>query len=436
MESLKVELVLKGRLSFLIFVALGIIVPSSTLSLAGLLQLGIWPACVEPFGLNRILIGYLISCLPISMVCAAWFRDRYSQFATSIRFAAIICGLLVAFGSAVISLEQVASNLGEQQLGRHLGRILWTFCLQLPWIIAACFAIDESSSVGIRKPDLKGVLTAALVILVVPVCYVEFVIERQLGIFRAEREHLQIAKAWKTVSRLNSLGTKPWTSTNTVVADAGRINERNQLEKIELELEKELGNIYGFLAAETLNGDSTDEQKINYALQLSKLAGENIDRDYLSEAMAILQTDDLCKKHPRAALIMGSIFEHQSKFQEAVEHYERVLDLSASMGDTIEAQQEATVFIGYERLANNLRRSGKGKAAEKLLLDARDKFPERTVVFNYQLGLHYELAGRPLNAIECFQTIPTSAPRFGELAAARLNNIQKRQLGCRIGVTR
>lgn len=361
------------------------------------------------------------------MVLSAWLHQHLGRFADGVRLLAVIVGVAVCIGSTFISQQQSASVFSEEQLGRHLGRIVWCLAMQFPWIVAACFSIADSSEYGIRTPDWKTLATGLLIVFVVPICYVEFVVDRQLGIFHGQREQLQVSRAWKSVRRLNAMGTKAWTN------DFTEKNERNQLQQTELELARELGSIYRFLDSQELTAASSDDEKINYALQLSKLAGENIDRDYLSDAIEVLQQDNLVHQHPRAALIMGSIREHQSEYAQAVDHYSKVIELATSPNASPDT---STLFIGYERLANNLRRIGRGQEAEQLLLDAKKKFPEQAIIFDYQLGLHYELAGRPIDAIEFYQTIPVSTPRFGVLAESRRSNIEQTQLGCRIGVSR
>ena len=141
--------------------------------------------------------------------------------------------------------------------------------------------------------------------------------------------------------------------------------------------------------------------------------------DALDEAIELLA--DRAGNRPDALLLLATVHEENKDSRSAVEVLEEAAE---SIADAKGDDAERVVRSIYQRLAQNLRREQRYLEAERRLLEAIQRYDHSRGFFYFELGLHYQLGGRFLAAIDHYQASVKADPRYAERVEGAMRQLR------------
>ncbi len=394
---------LKPRVLALTFVLMALLVPWLTLTWVGLLQFDSWPAVAVPFAMGRILIAHLLASLPMGM-WIAWRTHRLGE-TRWIAIALALVGVLLAGISLLIAGPLGDWSVGGQEVRSFMVRSVWVLTLQLPWCFAAVVSLEKAQRQSV--PFWADVVTA-LLLMAIPAVYTLEVVRRQSKLVEDAIVNQQYRKALDVTGQLYVLRTREIAGQDTaqlltdLSADVRALSQAVQ---------------------QPLPDDPTIDQVLGRARQLYGLG----EYDAVPQVLGSLSQTD-----PRASYRLARGLEAQGKWTAAAGQYQATIRMIATASE--EAQSSAalngTLRSSYERLVNNLRRAGEYAAAESELKNGLENWPDHRDLFLLQLGFHYQLAGRTVEALDYFQQAGQANPQMQPIVEQQLSNLNRQAEGC------
>ena len=333
---------------------------------------------VAPFGWSAVIVVYVRATLPLAVVaahgaCALWPGLRHRGAIMLL----VPCGLLLGWltlqygGSLGPSLKQ------QQEVGgavRMVIRILWPFALQLPWTLLALQRGGEMKEDQPKPPEFNplralGLTVAALAIaLVLPNVYVDDVVGRRMREVDDTLQDGQLAKAVKLLERLEHFGAS------------------QALLSVEQQVTMKQNRLKDLIMQQPADPRQADERHFEMA-QIYRSLGQ-----YGAARIAL---DDLPDRYPPAAELMAIIYRDHQQWEESARWFRRATRPLTRVSSDEEIIYEVRRL---DSLAYVLRAQRKYGRIEKMYNDAIERLPPQEAYFRFQLGRHYELVGRPIEA--------------------------------------
>lgn len=332
---------------------------------------------IAPFGWRVVIVVHALATLPLAVaaahgVCALWpvLRHRWAVV-LFVPAGFLLAWLTLKYGSAT------GARLRQQEIGSLLRmaiRVLWPLALQLPWTLLALQRGEEMKGQQPEPTEFKprrmlGLSIAAIAIAVVlPSIYVDDLVRRRTREVDATLKDGQLAKATELLEPLEHFGA----------SQAMRYVE--QQVTIKQDRLRELDR------KRPANPRHADERQLERA---------KIYRSLGQYDAARLALDDLPERYPAAAELMAIISRDHQQWDESALWFRRaVRPLIASA-----AEEEVLYEVGrLDNLAYVLRAQRKYRQIETMYVEAIERLPQQEDHFRFQLGLHYRLVGRPLEA--------------------------------------
>ena len=386
----------KSRLLALGFACCAFVVPWWAITWSGAQQFQDWPAAAVPFGLNRILVVHLLAAMPFCF----WVGWRI-PIAAAHRMAVLVC---IATGAllALVSF-QAANQISEQAVAsgaNFIWRTVWVTLLALPWCLAAVIVLRKMT--GIDKPFWSDGVTAWL-LLIVPLVYTGYVVERQSLLLRNDLEMEQYRSALQLTQKLAVIGDE-----QILGESPGELLQKLQQTVSQLQQ----------ATAQPLPSNPTRQQRLQRAYELFCLGEFEQMKQLIAEQASV---------DPMASFRLAMSFEAQGQSTAAVRQFRTTIRLIEATSDP---SLEPFLRSSVEHLANNLRRAGDYAVAEEVLLAGLNESPELRDTFLLQLGYHYSMAGRTSDAVDYFEQAAQQNPKMRERADAEIAKMSRQAEGC------
>ena len=368
---------------------------------------------IAPFGWSAVIVVHALATLPLAVAaahgaCALWpmLRHRWA-IVLFVPAGLMLAWLTLKYGSAT------GARLRQQEVGGLLQmaiRILWPLALQLPWTLLALQRGEEDPQPREWQPRrLLGLSIAAVAIAVVlPNMYVDDVVRRRIREVDATVEDGQLVKATQLLEPLEHFGA----------AQLMRFVE--QQVTIQQDRLKELDR------QRPANPRQADERQLEMAKIYRSLGQYDAARNAL---------DDLPNRYPAAAELMAIIYRDHQQWEESALWFRRAVGPLAKVA----SEEEALYEVGrLDNLAYVLRAQRKYGQIETMYVEAIERLPQREAHFHFQLGLHYELVGRPLAARRQWEEAARLDPALfqDEVDKAITGELNSHTPGCLLGPLR
>jgi len=372
----------------------------------------------ELFGWQRLAVVQIALSLPLAMTLAWLLRTSILVRAGISRAVAwCLVGALVA-GGMIVALPAVATSLNDPAMNfaaRTLARSLLCLALVLPWClagesVAAVLTETTPSTAGAsRAANLWALSVAALVATALPAVYAADLCRRQTTLCTEGVNKQQLVVAQRILERLNAVASR-----RPVAGEAPR------------DLAKKMDAAIAQLTrrAAQQNRPSLDAAE---AIELARVLAM---LDRLDEAERILAPHRAT--NAQASLLSAAILQQQRHWGESSASYEtaaRLLNDAPASPETIAGRVRAINGIAY-----NAREAGQYAVAESAYLQGLASVPDAAAHFHFQLGRHYQLGGRPLQAVTHLRRAVELDPRtYQEQSAAVLQQLATESPSCVIG---
>lgn len=403
---------------------------------------------LSPFATDSVIIIHALATLPLSLLIArnwAWLVPQIVLFAVGVGGIA----LTIAGGAAA------GPYLDEHTTGfvkRALLRTAWCISLQLPWCMLACrqlTAVPSSISANDQRFEGWPIILAATIACAMPTLYVVHLTDRQAAQLSELRERMQLARALPIAESICQLGRQR--AEKAPMPSGPELPDSTDFQTIRDDLRRQVRKLEDEVNL-PIPTDASTHVFVQRARALAQL-------DRLNESMAILRR--ISNENVEAMLLLATVLQDLERWLESDEWYQRALarrlqllkadarqligatavtsggpmslwarnlvvaDLKRAIDDCIEA---------YDGLAFNARNRRDFAEGERWYRQAIEKLPAAKAHFHFQLGRHFEVAGRPAAAVEQFrEAARLDPPHFNSKAELRIRKLQNDTPACFFG---
>jgi hypothetical protein len=359
----------------------------------------------EPFAWPRLLVGHLMSALPLGLLLARGVR-------TIPTLNAVPQGGWVVLAIAVAGLIALLNaGLGELAISGVLGfvpllvlRASLAVAAVLPWCVWATQA--KPTVPPVTRPGLW--LGLGLGLALVPCgLYTELVIESRTATATEWLASSRLARAERQLRGLLELGSdRPVAGQPPQQVYRGLTEQVRRLER---------------RAATPLPPQATPADRFARAEVCIQL-------DRLDEAADLLRP--LTPQSRIATLLLATVERDRGNWAASEAAYQLVLDrLVPELPHNPQAVSDCRV--AFEGLAFAARSAARPHDAERHLLRAIETLPSEAAHFHFLLGQHYADGGRPTAALEHLQTAARlDPPTYSEQAETLLRQLRTHTPAC------
>lgn len=386
---------MRGR-GWLIGVAFALAVPGLALVWAG--------DPPSPFAAPRLAVVHLLASVPLAIGLALFLTPILHQ--NGLRFAvpSAVVGVVVAVVTFAVGpmIGSALDRAGAGFVERLLVRTTWALILELPWCLAACGYAGRFAA----RPSRLGLALAALAALAPPALFADRLADQWTRQAADALAELRLDDARRLLSGLTSLGSTVQVAGHSPSAQLAKVDEHwRALEKA---------------VARPLPDSASPAARVERARLLGVLGR-------LDDAAAL--TEPLQDADANAAQLLAVVRQKQKRYEESSVLYRKAL---AALGEGPEAI--ANRVQGYDGLAFNARAMQRPGDAEAAYREAMTRLPAAAAYFHFQRGRHYQLAGRPVNALEHLQqAAKLDRTRYAEQARPLIEELSRSTPGCFVG---
>jgi tetratricopeptide (TPR) repeat protein len=355
----------------------------------GALAAGAPDGVVAPFGWSDVAVVHLLALLPLSLLTSRHVPRPQS------RSQSLLVGVswfAIAIGAAWLTASRGADFAGQLDpasgfSARLVIRFLWSLCLQLPWCLAAQAFMNQAPSESRPwMPPGPATALSLLAAFLLPAAYARSVIDAQSA--KAE-ELLRAGRLVRAQPLVHSLGD---------VAGGKPIfgmNPRELRQKIDQDI-----RAFSAAVSQPMPDSATAETRLARARAFAVLGRPD-------DALHLLKP--LAPTDATACLLLAAVLQGEQRWQESNHYYRAALQLLNDQ-PAQDAAALANRVKAYDSLAFNAREQGAYQDAEAIYYEAMASLAEAKPHFHFQLGRHYQQAGRPALAVEHLETAARLAP--------------------------
>ena len=366
-----------------------------------------WPWVAAPFGWWHVaLVTSLLvwpACYFAGWRIAAGVNDASRQTASRAAVGlavAVAIGTLLAVNPLALWLEDAADGFAARSVARVAPCVL----LELPWHVAAWLAVPAAAR---AQQAPRGLVVLAIVVAaVLPAAYVRDYAARQTEALKNDLARNQILSAGSISAALVEVGS-PW----LIDEQPARTWRDRTADRVAQLLER---------VQSPLGPDASNAERLQRAQDLAML-------QFWPQAREVI--GPLARQYVDAAMLMAVIWQDQRDFVESDRYYQRALDL---LGDDRGESSLTHRRRAIDGLAYNAREDRRPLDAEKIYRSAIADLPDsEAAYFHFQLGRHYELGGRPRDALGELQTAERLNPaQFAGPVAALIDSMRVSSPAC------
>lgn len=363
----------RSDIRLLVGCVLAVVVPASVLHLTageGRLAAGLTAA---PFAWVRVLVGHLVTALPLGLLVAGWARTLPSVNEAA-RGLWVVIGFVVAGVMAVL-----CPGLGEGVASGDFGasallvlRSALAFVLVLPWCVWSRDQPTQSSATS--RPGVWFAVCAGLALLPCGL-YAEAAI---LARTATANEHIatgRLVKAERVLTGLVELGgDRPVAGKLPAELKRGVRKELDRLEKN---------------TSYPLSPSAPRDVKFARCVTLIQL-------DRLDDAAELVQP--FATDNPTAIMLLATIDRDRERWAASDAGYEQAL--AHFLPKVADPSVRGSIRLAFEGLAYNARMGHRPADVERALQRGLETLPDEAAYFHFQLGQHYANIGRPALAID------------------------------------
>ena len=263
-----------------------------------------------------------------------------------------------------------------------------------------------------RRRTVASIALAMLVAVGLPASYTADLIRRQTKTANDMLQRQTIVRAAPVIAALRDVGSDKPVANQSPAACLQPL--MTSISRLEVELARPIGS--------PLSAEATIER----AAALAML-------DRLPEATRLMEP--LSVRNPQAALLLAAILQQREDWQASSDGYRHALELLDGL-PADDVQSAAMRVRAYNGIAFNARELKHYQEAEATYLEGLRLIPAARAHFHFQLGMHYQLAGRPLKSAEHMQAAARIDPaNYATSAATVLRKLNLETPGCGIRPT-
>lgn len=394
-----------------LFYALAAIVPVVTLWLAASQDRSPHGMAVSPFGWPSLLVVQCVAAVPLAAVIAAWVVNRVKVGSHT---PPVIVGLLLAAGG-YFGCEMIGDTLNSfpaDFASRCVARSLLGLLLALPWAVAA--RAGTAPSVGSWARLAVGLAVG----FVLPGVWAEKLAKENSDAILEELSARRITRAVRLVDGQCDLD--PFRTE--------RINGPKHLVEFRRSLVAEQKAMAERIDAENVTALHPNDW-LTHATTLLQL-------DRPAEAEPILR--ELAKTRPPANLPLARALHLLGRYDESDAAVRELLtaglpELGPDARHDRTSHARKACLDGFDLMVENATKRGSNADREAVLRDGLAKVPGAEAYFHFQLGRHFKLTGRPVEAMKELDEAMKADKVFEPSANAILRDIRENTPGCLVG---
>lgn len=381
--------------------SLAAVVPLAALWFAAPAERASHGLAAKPFGWPSLLVVQCVAVLPLAAVVAGRVNVRSV-------LVPVVAGVLSAAGGFVLTgpLGDALDSFPADFTVRCLVRPLFCLLLAVPWAVAARVGSPPARWSWVRA----AVGLAAAFIL--PGVWAERLAREATD---AAVDELTARRATRAARLVDGACDLDPFRTERIKGPKHLIEFRGEL----AQRQKRLTELLAARSPDTL----PPNDRLQYANDLLSL-------DRLGEAEAVLR--ELVRTLPPANLPLARVLHLQGRYAESDAAVRELLAAGLPLVSTKPSIRKACLD-GYDLLAENATKRGSHADREAALKEGLDRVPAEAAYFHFQLGRHYKLTGRPLDAVRELNEAARLDPAFGPSAEPLLRDIREGTPGCLIG---
>jgi hypothetical protein len=351
---------------------------------------------VPPFGWPSLLVSHTLSAVPLAAVLAGRLMRR-AEFRVTPGLA-VAGGVLTAVGGwyAAAALGHYLDADAAGFYTRSAARSVFCVLLATPWLI-------HLPPAG----GWVGVPTAVALAFLLPGVYSAKLAGEKLD--QAEGEY-RLSRLVRTRELLTGVGDL---DPDRAVKWAGR---PPSVSRLRTAVEADIDRLTKQVTARPV-------RTLEYAQALIGL-------DRLAEAESLLR--DRASDDPLARLVLGECLLLKERWTDSESALRAGLAayLPTAAADPVAAARCVTAF---DLLAENATKRGATGEREAVLREGLEKLPAQAAYFRFQLGRHYQLSGRPFDAVREFEAAVEADPNLQPQVEPPLRNIREHTPACLVG---
>jgi tetratricopeptide (TPR) repeat protein len=304
----------------------------------------------------------------------------------------------------VVLVLPLAAHINAAEIG-FAPRVIFRSALCLTLATFACLPFVNIHSLPRSYcRDFKWALVFIAIALLLPGSYAWEVAQRRAATAHELLAAGQLAAAQRAIDELCALGS------------SATINELRPLQTQRL-----LAQTIAQLEESLVKPPPADaEEVVEFGRRLAALARYD-------EAIHLLAP--LAPDRADAALLLAAVLQRAGRYDDSTHWYQHGLPLAAAQL-TDDALRDAQVRA-YSGIAFNARALGRHADAERAYQAGLQACPLAAAHFYFQWGRHYQLAGRPLRAIDCLErAAQLDAANFREPAGTLIAQIRRQTPAC------
>lgn len=360
---------------------------------------------VSPFGWPSLLIAHCLTAVPLAAVVAGWVVARVKRNSL---VAAGVAGLLFAAGGYFLTgaLGEVLDSFPAEFAARCAVRSLFCFLLALPWAIAT--RIGSQPVRGSRVMLAVGLVVAV----VLPGVWADKLAKENTDTAVDELAARRITRAARLVDGLCDLD--PYRTE--------RIQGPKHLVEFRGELAARQRRLTDLLATRPPEAVRPND-RLQYANDLLTL-------DRLSESEAVLR--ELVPTTPPANLPLARVLHLQGRYAESDAALRELLTAGLPVVSTKPSIRKACLDA-FDLLVENATKRGSNADREAVLREGLENLPGEEAYFRFQLGRHYKLSGRPMDAVRELNAAVAADKGYGPSAEPLFRELRELTPACLIG---
>jgi hypothetical protein len=398
-----------------LFYALAAVVPLAALWLAAPPERSAHGMAVPPFGWPSLLVAHCLAAVPLAAVAAGQLVKRVK---VSSVVPPVVVGLLVAV-VGYFAVQGVAGSLDPSAdfALRCLVRTLVCLLLALPWAVAA--RAEEAPARGSWVTVAVGLAVAFLL----------------PGIWagRLAKENADAAQGEVSVNRT--------TRGRRLLDGVCDLDPRRVMADGKTDAAEARRQLVAEEKALTVRVAGADPSALRPTDRLLHANGL-VSLDRPAEAEPILR--DLARTQPQVNLPLARALHLLGRYEgsdaaartflaEAIPEVNKPVDESNKRQVELRANIRRWCVEGFDLLAENATKRGDNIGREAALREGLEKLPAEEAYFRFQLGRHYKVSGRPVDAVRELNEAGRLDDNYRVPAEALIRELRELTPACLIG---
>jgi len=358
----------------------------------------------SPFAAQRLIAVHVLASLPLAIGITLFLSPAIPRADRRfVLLSGVIWLVLNLFSSTLGRLVGPALDAaGTGFVERVLVRVVWVLVLELP----PCIAIWSAMALTPIRPPRLALALATLAAVAPPALFADRLAEQWTRQAEEALADLRLDDARRLLTGLTDLGSTTPVGGHAPSRQLAAVREQwAALEKV---------------VARPLPESAAPAARVERARLLGVLGR-------LDDAAAL--AEPLADSDANAAILLAVVRQKQKRFGESSDGYRKSLALFGDAPGTIAGRVQA-----YDGLAFNAREQRQPAEAEAAYREGMERLPAAAAHFHFQLGRHYQLAGRPVNALEhLHEAVKLDPSRYAEPARPLIADLTRSTPGCFLG---